>query len=73
MGLLTLLEGQIRWTAWFKVRELKSGYIRRNSRLWTNGAAISPDLPPRAVAIVQLMEIGLGAAGRRKQKPEPKK
>jgi hypothetical protein len=32
-----------------------------------------PEIPPRAVAIVQLMEAGLAAAGRRKPKPEPKK
>ena len=31
------------------------------------------EIPPRAVAIVQLMEAGLEAAGRRKPKPGVKK
>jgi hypothetical protein len=31
------------------------------------------EIPPRAVAIVQLMEAGLEAARKRKPKPEPKK
>jgi hypothetical protein len=32
-----------------------------------------PNIPPRAVAIVQLMEIGIEASGKRKPKPETKK
>src|ERR1700730_16894674 len=32
-----------------------------------------PNIPPRAVAVVQLMELGLEAAGKRKPKPEAKK
>jgi hypothetical protein len=32
-----------------------------------------PNIPPRAVAVVQLMEIGLEAAAKRKPKPESRK
>lgn len=32
-----------------------------------------PDLPPRAEAVVRLMEIGLEATGKKKAKPEAKK
>jgi hypothetical protein len=32
-----------------------------------------PEIPPRAVAIVQLMEIGIEASAKRKPKPGPKK
>ena len=32
-----------------------------------------PNIPPRAVAIVQLMEIGIEASTKRKPKPEAKK
>jgi hypothetical protein len=32
-----------------------------------------PDLPPRAEAVVRLVEMSLEAAAKRKPKPEPKK
>jgi hypothetical protein len=32
-----------------------------------------PDLPPRAVAVVRLMELGLEVAPKKKPKPEVKK